>query len=86
MIPRSVTVRLHRSDGRRRRLHVPVPPVLLVLSPLVLLVAVAGAVVCLATRIPPLGALRAVGGVLWALPGTLCELERGRTAVRLDIR
>ncbi|WP_445400412.1 hypothetical protein ACSMX9_05525 [Streptomyces sp. LE64] len=86
MIPRSVTVRLHRPDGRRRRLYVPVLPVLLVLSPLVLLVALAGVVACLATRIPPLGALRAVGGVLWALPGTLCELEWGRTAVRLDIR
>ncbi len=39
MIPLLVTVRRRRRDGRWRRLHVPVLPVLLVLAPLLVLAA-----------------------------------------------
>ncbi|MEU0744774.1 hypothetical protein [Streptomyces sp. NPDC006134] len=86
MIPQLVTVRYHRSDGRRRRLYVPVLPVLLVLSPLLLL-AVAGAVVaCLVAGVSPVGALRGVGRLLWTLPGTRFEIAEGRTAFLVGIR
>lgn len=86
MIPQLVTVRYRRSSGRRRRLYVPVLPVLLVLSPLLLLAVLAGLVACLATRISPVGALRGVGHLLCALPGTRFELEQGRTAVLVSVR
>ncbi|MYV98781.1 hypothetical protein [Streptomyces sp. SID3343] len=86
MVPQLVTVRYRRSDGRRRRLYIPVLPVLLVLSPLVLLAALAGVVACLATGARPMGALRGVGLLLWALPGTRVEIEQGRTAVSVIVR
>ncbi|MER6103577.1 hypothetical protein ABT115_14950 [Streptomyces sp. NPDC001832] len=86
MIPQLVTVRYRRPDGRRRRLYVPVLPVLLVLSPLLLLAVLAGLVACLATRVSPVGALRGAGQLLWALPGTRFEIEQGRTAVLVSVR
>jgi hypothetical protein len=86
MIPHLVTVRHRRPDGRWRRLYVPVLPVLLVLSPLLLLAVLGGLVACLATRISPVGALRGTGQLLWALPGTRIEIEQGRTAVLVSVR
>lgn len=83
MIPNLVTVRRRRADGRWRRLYVPVLPVLLVLSPLLLL---GGLVACLATRVNPVGALRGTGQLLWSLPGTRIEIEHGRTAVLVSVR
>jgi hypothetical protein len=86
MIPHLVTVRHRRPDGRWRRLYVPVLPVLLVLSPLLLLAVLGGLVACLATRISPVGALRGTGQLLCALPGTQIEIEQGRTAVLVSVR
>jgi hypothetical protein len=86
MIPNLVTVRVRRAEGRRLRLYVPVLPVLLVLSPLLLLTVSAGLVACLATRVSPVGALRGTGQLLWALPGTRIEVEQGRTAVLVSVR
>ncbi|MGV9878814.1 hypothetical protein [Streptomyces sp. NPDC003006] len=86
MIPQLVTVRYRRADGRRRRLYVPVLPVALVLSPLLLLAVLGGVIACLATRVSPVGALRGAGQLLWALPGTRFELEQGRTAFLISVR
>ncbi|MFB6990366.1 hypothetical protein ACFC0C_01160 [Streptomyces sp. NPDC056178] len=86
MMPFLVTVGHRRPDGRRWRLHVPVLPVLLVLSPLLLLAVTAGLVACRATRVSPAGALRVTGQLLWALPGTRFEIEQGRTAVLVSVR
>ncbi|MCX4769184.1 hypothetical protein EES39_22450 [Streptomyces sp. ADI92-24] len=86
MIPQLVTVRYRRSDGRRRRLCVPVLPVAVVLSPLLLLAAPAGLVACRVFRVSPVGALRGVGQLLWALPGTRFEIEQGPTAVLISVR
>jgi hypothetical protein len=86
MIPQLVTVRHRRPDGRWLRLYVPVLPVLLVLSPLLLLAVLAGLAACLAFRISPVGALRGTGQLLWALPGTRFEIEEGRTALLVSVR
>lgn len=86
MIPQLVTYRQRRRGGRWLRLHVPVLPVMLLLSPLLLVVVLAGSVACLVFRLSPLNALRAVGGLLWALPGTRLEIETGRTAVQVSVR
>jgi hypothetical protein len=86
MIPNLVTVRHRRPNGRWLRLYVPVLPVLLVLSPLLLLAVLVGLVACLATRVSPVGALRGTGQLLWALPGTRIEVEHGRTAVLVSVR
>ncbi|MFG2039630.1 hypothetical protein [Dactylosporangium sp. NPDC048998] len=86
MIPHLVTVRHRRPNGRWLRLHVPVLPVLLLLSPLLLIAVPVGLVACLATRVSPLGALRGTGQLLRALPGTQIEVEQGRTAVLVNVR
>jgi hypothetical protein len=86
MIPNLVTVRHRRPDGRWLRVYVPVLPVVLVLSPVLLLAVLAGLVACLITRISPVGALRGTGQLLWALPGTRFEFEEGRTALLVSVR
>jgi hypothetical protein len=86
MIPQLVTVRYRGPSGRWLRLYVPVVPVLLVLSPLLLLAVAGGLIACFATGVSPAGALRGTGQLLWALPGTRIAIEDGETAVRLSIR
>lgn len=86
MIPHLVTYRHRRPDGRWLRLYVPVLPVLLVLSPLLLLVVLAGLVACLVFRVSLVGALRGTGQLLCALPGTRFEIEDGRMAVLVSVR
>ena len=86
MIPYLVTVRYHRPGGRWLRLYAPVLPVLLVLSPLLLLAVLAGLVACLVTGVSPAGALRGTGQLLRALPGTRIEIEEGRTALLVRVR
>ena len=86
MIPQLVTVRGRRPDGRPLRWYVPVLPVLLVLSPLLLLAVLGGLIACRIFRVSPVGALRGAGQLLWALPGSRFEIEQGRTAVRVSVR
>jgi hypothetical protein len=85
MIPYLVTVRHRRPNGRWLRLYVPVVPVVLVLSPLLLLAVLAGLVACLTTRVSPIGVLRGTGELLCALPGTRIEIDDGRTAVLVSV-
>ncbi|MFD7508152.1 hypothetical protein ACFV5N_02210 [Streptomyces sp. NPDC059853] len=85
-MPQLVTVRWRRYDGRRRRLFVPVLPVVLLLSPVLLLAVVGGLIVCRAHRVRPLGALAGVARLVWALPGTRFAVEQGTTDVRVDVR
>ncbi|WP_329100969.1 hypothetical protein OG792_19780 [Micromonospora sp. NBC_01699] len=86
MIPQLVTYRHRRSDGRWLRLYVPVLPVALLLSPLLLLAVLVGLVACVVFRVSPVGALRGTGQLLWALPGTRFEIGDGRTAVLVSVR
>jgi hypothetical protein len=86
MIPYLVTVRYRRPGGRWLRLYVPVLPVLLVLSPLLLIAVLAGLVVGRAFGVSPVGALRGTGQLLRALPGTRMEIEQGPTAVLVSVR
>jgi hypothetical protein len=53
MMPQVIRVRVHSGHGRRIRLWIPVVPVLIVLSPLLLLVALVVAVASLAYRVNP---------------------------------
>jgi hypothetical protein len=81
-----VTYRQRRRDGRWLRLYVPVVPVVLLLSPLLLVAVLAGLVACLVFRVRLVGALRGAGQLLWALPGTRFEIEQGRTVVLVSVR
>ncbi|UJW29720.1 hypothetical protein L3Q67_31400 [Saccharothrix sp. AJ9571] len=86
MIPQLVTYRQRRPNGRWLRLYIPVVPVVLVLSPLLLLGVLAGLVACLVTGVNPMGALRGLGQFVCALPGTRFEIEDGHTAVLVSVR
>ena len=86
MIPLLVTVG-YRPVGRRwRRLYIPVPLVLLVLSPLLLLAVIGGLVACRIFDVSPGGALRGAGQLLWALPGTRVEIADGQMDLLLRVR
>lgn len=87
MIPQLLTVGYRRTNGNRRRLHIPLLPVAVLLSPLLLLAVVAGLIACRrAFRLSPVSALRAAWHLMWALPGTRFEIEHGPTAFQLGVR
>jgi hypothetical protein len=85
-MPQLVTVRVRPSNGRPVRVPVPVLPVLLILSPLVVLAAGVAAVACVVYRISVLRAFGTGWGIVSALPGTRFDSEHGRTAVLVTIR
>ena len=86
MIPQLVTVRYRPPSGRGLRLYVPVVPVALLLSPLLLLAVIAGLFVGRAFGVSPVGALRGAWHLLWALPGTRIDMEDGQTALLISVR
>jgi hypothetical protein len=85
-MPQLVTVRVGRPDRRPLRIWVPILPVVLVLSPLVVLAVLGAAVACRVYGIGVARALDAVWRVVCALPGTRVDIEQGRTAVLVTIR
>lgn len=86
MIPQLVTFRYRRSDGRLRRWFIPVVPVAVLLSPLLLITAVGGLIACLMFHVHPGRALVVLWRVMWALPGSRVEIDDGRTALHLIVR
>ncbi|WP_433226730.1 hypothetical protein [Microtetraspora malaysiensis] len=86
MMPQFVTVRIKRPDGRPIRIWVPVLPVVLVLSPVVVLAVLGAAVACLVYRLSVVRALGTGWRIVSALPGTRFDVEQGRTAVLVAIR
>jgi hypothetical protein len=86
MIPYLATVRYRRPGGRWLRLYIPVLPIALVASPLLLLAVLAGLIACVVFGVSPLDALRAAGQLLRALPGTRIEMEDGQTAFLVSVR
>ena len=85
-MPQLLTVRVQRPSGRPIRFWVPVLPVVLVFSPLLLLAALVAAVACLVYRVSAWRALRTSWGIVSALPGTRVDVAQGRTAVLVTIR
>jgi hypothetical protein len=85
-MPQLLTVRVSHPDGRPIRIWVPVLPVVIVLSPVVVLAVLAAAVACLVFRVSVVRALGAGWRIVCALPGTRVDVEQGRTAVLVAIR
>jgi hypothetical protein len=85
MMPQLVTVRVHSGQGRRIRLWIPILPILIVLSPLLIVAMVVVAVACLLYRVNPVRALGASWGLLAGLSGFRLDLQQGRTDVRVKI-
>lgn len=86
MIPQLLTLRVTRPRGRPIRIWLPVLPILVLLSPVLVLAVLGAAIAC---RIYRIGVARAFGSV-WrfacALRGTRFDIEQGRTAVLVTIR
>lgn len=86
MMPQLVTVGVTRPDRRRIRVWVPVVPVVLVLSPVVVLAVLGAVVACRLYRIDVVRALGTGWRIVCALPGTRVDMEYSRTAVLVAIR
>jgi hypothetical protein len=86
MMPRLVTVQVRGPQRRAFRLWIPLLPVLLVTSPVLILAGLVAAVACLSYRINPVRALGTGWRLVCALPGTRVDVEQGRAAVLVDIR
>jgi len=85
-MPWLLSVRVSRPDGRPIRIWVPVLPVVLVFSPVVVLAVLAATVACLVYRVNVVRALATSWRIVSALPGTRVDVEQGRTAVLVTIR
>lgn len=85
MMPQLVTVRIRGENGRSHRFWVPLLPVVVVLSPLLILAAVVAAVACVIYRINPVRALGEVWRLFSALRGSRIDVEQGRSAVLVII-
>ena len=85
MMPQLVTVRIRGANGRPHRFWLPVLPIVLVLSPLLLVAAVVAAIACLIYRVRPLRALGEVWRLFSALRGSRFDVEQGRLAVLVTI-
>jgi hypothetical protein len=72
---------------RRTKIHIWVPLllVLVLLSPILLLLAMMGAVVLKAKGLPPGRTLAGIGGVLLALPGTRIQVEAPGASIHIFI-
>jgi hypothetical protein len=85
-MPQLLTVRVKRPDGRPIRIWVPVLPVVLVFSPVLVLAVLVAAAACLVYRVSVVRALGTGWRFVSALPGTRADVEQGRTAVLVTIR
>lgn len=86
MIPQLLTARIKRPDRRPIRIWVPVLPVVLVFSPVLVPAVLVAAVACLVYRVNVVRALGAGWRIVSALSGTRVDIEQGRTAVLVTIR
>lgn len=85
-MPHLVTVRVHRPDGRPLRLWIPVLPVLILLLPLWVLVALAALVACLVFRVDVPLAFGTAWRTAFALPGTRIDIDQGGTGLLIAVR
>ncbi len=86
MMPQLLTVRVERAEGRPIRIWVPVLLVALVLSPFVVLAALAAVVACVVFRVRVIKSFVAGWRLFCALPGTHVDVHEGRTTVLVSIR
>lgn len=86
MIPQLVTVRVTRPDRRPIRIWIPVLPVVLLLSPLLVLGVLAGAVACRMYQISFPRALGTAWRIVSALPGTRLDVDESGTGLLIAIR
>lgn len=82
-MPQLLIVGFKRPQGRLIRIWVPVLPLVLVLSPLLILATLAA---CLVYRVSVMRAFGAGWRLFCALPGTRVDVREGRMALLVSIR
>lgn len=85
-MPQLVTFRVARRGRRTIRVWVPVLPVVLVLSPVLMLAVAGGVVACRMYRVSATGALTTLWRIICALPGARFEIAEGHMALLVIIR
>ncbi|MBM7786111.1 hypothetical protein [Tenggerimyces flavus] len=80
-MPQLVTVRVNQPDHRPIRIWVPVLPIVLLLSPFLILALLAAAVAGQLYRVDVPQVLDAGWRIVCALPGTQIDVHEGRTDV-----
>lgn len=85
-MPQLLTVKVEHPGSRHTRIWVPVLPVVLLLSPLLVLAILVATVACLFYRVSVPKALGISWRIISALPGTRVDIGEGRTAVLVTIR
>jgi hypothetical protein len=86
MMPQLVTVKIRRPERRAIRLWIPLLPILLLCSPLLILATIGGMIACLIFRINPFRAFAVAWRLFFGLRGTRVDVTQGRTAVLVAIR
>lgn len=84
MMPQLVTIKV-TDDGKRWRIWVPLIPVLIVFSPILILAAFVLTVACLILRINPFAAFARTYRVYAALRGLHIEIHEGRSTVLVTV-
>jgi len=84
-MPQLMTVRVHEKQGRPFRIWIPVLPVLLLLSPLLILAVLLLALVGLARGRNPIRAFTGTWWLITGLRGLEVDVVEDRTAVRISI-
>ncbi len=85
-MPYVIIVHYQRPTGRRLRLWIPVLPIFLILSPLILLGIAVGVGAGLYLNVRPWDALQGIGRVVWALRGTRVAIDDGDRYFMLSFR
>lgn len=85
-MPLVIVVHYQRPRGRWFGVWIPVLPVLLILSPLLLLGILVGVGAALYLNVRPGAALAGIGLVLWALRGTQIAINNGDRQFLLSFR
>jgi hypothetical protein len=86
MMPQVINLRVQRPGHRRLRLWIPLLPLALLLSPVLLLAALVAGIACVFGQLWPAMVLSATVRLLWAAQGTQIEFQQGPTAVLMTIR
>jgi len=85
MMSQIATVPVHSGQPRRVRLWIPLLPVYVVLSPLLVLFVLVLLGACVLYRVNPFRALAAGAHLLWALRGFQVQIQEGRTDVLVKL-
>ncbi|GIH07732.1 hypothetical protein Rhe02_57990 [Rhizocola hellebori] len=85
MIPQIATVRVQSRPDRHLRLWIPLLPIYLILTPVLFLIIIGGAVACARYRINPIRALTAGAQMLAGLGGLHIDIKAHHSNIMIKL-